>query len=221
VPAVSTFLGRHPELSVDLVLNDRGIDLFTERIDVALRMGTLEDSGAATARKIAESRRRVLGTTAYFDRAGLPATPSDLSAHEAIIYDQRAGGTEWSFKRGSSEEAVTLTGRMRITAAEGVLAAVLAGAGLTIASEWMFAPELKSGAVRSVLTDWTIPPISLWAVFPAGGIASAKAKAFITFRRSDPRHFTGLPLILTRLAAAQNKPLKRSSQCVLRAILSE
>jgi DNA-binding transcriptional LysR family regulator len=78
---------------------------------------------------------------------GVPAAPVDLHAHEAVIYDQRTGGTEWTFQRGSAEVGVTVSGRMRITAAEGVRAAVLADAGLTVASEWMFAPELKSGAV--------------------------------------------------------------------------
>jgi DNA-binding transcriptional LysR family regulator len=58
--------------------------------------------------------------------------------------------------------------------------AVFSGLGLAIASEWMF-PELKSGAVRAVLQDWTLPSMELWAVFPTGRRASAKARAFITF----------------------------------------
>jgi DNA-binding transcriptional LysR family regulator len=101
--------------------------------------------------------------------------------HEAVIYDQRAGGTEWTFQRGSPEVALTVSGRMRITAAEGVRAAVLADAGLTVASEWMFAPELKSGAVRPVLTEWALPPMTLWAIFPAGRLIGAKARAFVAF----------------------------------------
>lgn len=68
-----------------------------------------------------------------------------------------------------------------MTAAEGVRAAVLAGVGVTVASEWMFAPELVSGAVTEVLSDWTITPIDLWAVFPTGRVASAKARAFANF----------------------------------------
>ena len=69
-------------------------------------------------------------------------------------------------------------------------AAVLAGIGVTVASEWMFARELASGAVRAVLSDWTIPPIDLWAVFPAGRTASAKARAFADF--VEERLATGL-----------------------------
>jgi DNA-binding transcriptional LysR family regulator len=139
------------------VLTDRGVDLLAERIDLALRLGTLDDVGALTARKIGECPRRVLGTPAYFRRMGVPAAPVDLHAHEAVIYDQRTGGTEWTFQRGSAEVALTVSGRMRITAAEGVRAGVLADAGLTVASEWMFAPELKSGAVRPVLPSGHCP----------------------------------------------------------------
>ena len=70
-----------------------------------------------------------------------------------------------------------------------VRAAVLAHAGLTIASEWMFTPELRSGAVRAVLSEWSLPPLDLWAVFPTGRAATAKARAFIDFfeRSFNPR----------------------------------
>jgi DNA-binding transcriptional LysR family regulator len=70
---------------------------------------------------------------------------------------------------------------LRVTAAEGVRAAVLADVGLTIASEWMFSPELRSGAVRAVLLEWSLPPLDLWAVLPTGRAATAKARAFVNF----------------------------------------
>jgi DNA-binding transcriptional LysR family regulator len=181
VPGLRSFLAEHPEMRLDLVLTDRGVDLRAERIDLALRLSTLDDVGALTARKIGECPRRVLGTPAYFRRMGVPAAPVDLHAHEAVIYDHRTGGTEWTFQRGSAEVVVTVSGRMRITAAEGVRAAVLADAGLTVASEWMFAPELKSGAVRPVLTEWSLPPMTLWAIFPAGQLIGAKVRAFVAF----------------------------------------
>ena len=87
----------------------------------------------------------------------------------------------WSFRRGATETSVSINGRLRITAADGVREAVLAGMGPTVASEWMFAPELKRGIVKPVLRDWTLPPIELWAVFPTGRRASAKARAFVAF----------------------------------------
>ena len=76
---------------------------------------------------------------------------------------------------------MTLDDRLRITAAEGVREAVLAGLGVAVISEWMFPRELKSGVVREVLNDWTLPPTVLWALFPTGRHASAKARAFVDF----------------------------------------
>jgi DNA-binding transcriptional LysR family regulator len=75
-----------------------------------------------------------------------------------------------------------MSGRLRVSAAEGAREAVFAGLGLSIGgSEWMFTPELKSGAVKIVLPDWSLPPGELWVGFPTGRQASAKARAFALF----------------------------------------
>ena len=102
------------------------------------------------------------------------------AANPAVIYDQEAGGQDWTFQHDDAEIAVTLKGRLRVSAAEGVRAAVLANAGIAIASEWMFAPEIKDGTVTIVLQDWTLPQIDLWAIFPAGR-TTAKARIFTQF----------------------------------------
>jgi DNA-binding transcriptional LysR family regulator len=180
IPRLPLFLAEHPELDVEVVLDDRNVDLVEAGIDIALRMGTLADS-ALTARRIGQSRRCVVGTPAYFERLGVPLVPTDLAAHQAVIYDQRGGGPGWTFTKGAAVNAVTLKGRFRVTAAEGVREGVFAGLGLAVASQWMFEPELKSGVVRAVLEDWALPLIDLWAVFPTGRRASAKARAFSTF----------------------------------------
>lgn len=180
LPHLQLFLDQHPEVSIDVVLDDRHIDMLEHGIDVALRMGGLNDSGM-TARRIAQARRVVLGTPAYFARAGVPASPADLALHRAIVYAQPGGGTAWTFTYGGEEASVALTGKLRVNAAEGVRAAVLAGMGLTIVSEWMFSPELRDGQVCSVLDDWRLPMVDLWAVYPGGRMASAKARAFIEF----------------------------------------
>jgi DNA-binding transcriptional LysR family regulator len=180
MPHLPAFLEQHPALDVDVVLDDRNVDLVEEGVDVALRMGSLTDS-TLTARKIGQSRRLVIGTPSYFAERGEPGSPTDLVSHQAVIYDQRGGGATWTFRRGTAETAMTLKGRVRVTAAEGVREAVLSDLGLTVSSEWMFAPELRSGRVRAVLDDWSLPAIDLWAVFSTGRQASAKARAFATF----------------------------------------
>lgn len=180
LPHLGGFLDLHPDLDIDVVLDDRSVNLVEEGIDVALRMGDMNDSGL-TARKIAESRRRVIATPAYFERYGEPSSPAELADHPAVIYTQQGGGENWLFTQGNTEQPVTLAGRVRMTAAEGVRVAVLAHLGLTLSSEWMFAPELATGEVLPVLEDWDLPGVDLWAVFPTGRMASAKARAFVSY----------------------------------------
>jgi DNA-binding transcriptional LysR family regulator len=184
MPRLSIFLAHHPSLDIDVVLDDRDIDLVAAGVDVALLIGRLADS-AATTRKIGQCRRRVIGTPAYFEATGVPQTPADLLAHQAIVYEQRDGRPTRAFRRGTSETNVTVSGRVRVSAMEGVREGVLAGLGFAIASEWAFAPELKSGSVISVLDDWSLPAVDLWAVFPTGRQASAKARAFASFIESQ------------------------------------
>ena len=186
VPRLARFMAMHPALEVEVFLDDRKVDLVEAGIEVALRMGDLPDS-SLTARKIGRGPRVVVGSPDYFARMGEPTTPADLIDHQAVIYDQRGGGTVWSFTQGSAETAVTLKSRMRINAAEGVREAVFAGIGLAVASEWMFAPEIASGQVKQILTDWELPQLDLWAVFPTGRNASTKARAFAAFIEQELR----------------------------------
>ena len=178
VPLLPRFLEQHPELEIEIILDDRLIDLVVEGIDVSLRMGTLSDS-AAVARKLATGGRSVLAAPGYLARMGEPRTPAALADHEAVTYSQVSSA--WSFTRDGSEVSVAVRGRVRVSAAEGVRAAVLADMGLAITSDWMFADELASGAVRRVLSDWALPAIDLWAVFPSGRMVSAKARHFAAF----------------------------------------
>jgi len=180
IPRLPMFLSEHPALSIDVLMDDRNIDLIEAGIDVALRMGELMDS-SLTAKRIGRSPRRVVGTPAYFKAKGVPREPADLTKHQAVVYDQGGGGTAWTFRRGNSKISIHIDGRLRVSAAEGVRAGVLAGLGLAVASEWMFAPELQSGEVNAVLNDWQLPMVDLWAVFPTGRQASAKARTFVTF----------------------------------------
>jgi DNA-binding transcriptional LysR family regulator len=203
IPRLPLLLAEHPALDLDILLDDGNIDLIEAGIDVALRMGELADS-SLTARKIGESQRCVAATPAYLEAAGIPQTPADLAKHQAVIYEQGGGGTAWTFRRGTAEISVTLKGRIRVSAAEGVRESVLAGLGLAVASEWMFAPELKSGAVQAVLQDWSLPAVDLWAVFPTGRQANAKARAFVSFMETQ---LSGMPAPLARLNVSKGQEL--------------
>jgi DNA-binding transcriptional LysR family regulator len=188
VPQLPRFLAKHPDLDLELMLDERSIDLVDEGIDVALIMGAMPDS-SMVARKIGQARRLVMATPAYLERHGTPASPGDLQAHQVVIYTRDGVGEACTFRQGTAEATVTPRGRVSITASEGVRAAVLADIGLTIASEWSFTPELISGAVVSVIEDWALAPIALSVVFPTGRLVSAKAREFVSFVESclEPR----------------------------------
>lgn len=180
IPHLGPFIAQHPDLDLELLLDDQNVDLLEGGIDLALRMGHLADS-TLTARRLAESPRIVVGTRAYFDRHGVPATPAQLVTHNAVIYDQRGGGPTWEFHSGDVAESVTVRGKLRVSAAEGVREAVLAGLGYAVASEWMFSPELARGDVITVLDDWRLPTIPLWALSPTGRQPNAKVRSFVEF----------------------------------------
>ena len=180
IPHLSAFLAEHPDLEVELVLDDRQVDLVNEGIDVALRMGPMPDSNMV-ARRIAEGRRLVVATPAYLEHHGTPLSPVDLAGHQAIIYSGRAGWTSWTFRKAEQVVPIELQGRLKMTAAEGLREAVNCGLGFTIASEWNFWPELKSGKVVALLEDWALPATHLSAVYPTGRLASTKARAFASF----------------------------------------
>jgi DNA-binding transcriptional LysR family regulator len=178
VPKLGSFLDAHPKVQLDLVMDDRVVDLVAENIDAALRLGVLTDS-ALKARKLGQADRLVVATPTYLARRGVPRTPADLLEHDSIIYGQSSGGQEWLFRRGTSETSVYLKARLKLSAAEGVREAVLAAQGFAIVSRWMFAPELKSGEVVSILDEWTLPAMDLWVIYPSGRLTIAKARAFI------------------------------------------
>jgi DNA-binding transcriptional LysR family regulator len=177
------FLDKHPELEIEMVLDDRPINLVEEGIDVAFRSGALRNS-ALVARKIGEARRLVIATPTYFEKHGEPKSPGELMAHQTVVYTPDGGGTSWMFRQGSTETSVAVKGRLSVTAAEGLREAVFAHLGLAITFEWNFAPELAAGIVRPVLLDWDLPTLELRAVFPAGRMASAKAREFVSFVES-------------------------------------
>ena len=185
VPRLAAFLAEHPKLTVEFVLDDRPVDLIEEGVDIGLRYGPF-DASSLIGRKVATTRRVVLGTPDYFDRAGVPKTPLELIGHEVVIYTRdRDGGGTWVFRKGGSETSVTLPGRLRLNSSEGVRAAVLSSLGLAVVSQWLFKPELDCGAIRPVLTEWTLPEIELWVVFQMGRMANAKARAFAAFVQSE------------------------------------
>ena len=146
VPRLGAFLAEHPALSDRCHSRRPDHRSHQSGVDVALRMGSLEDS-ALTARKIGQSPRRVLGAPAYFEKHGEPKVPADLTAHKVIEYDMRGGGAVWAFRKGSTETSVTVNGRVCITAAR----AYVRQCSLVLAS-----PSRPNGcSLRNSSVDWS------------------------------------------------------------------
>ncbi len=181
IPKLPAFMAQHPRLCVDLLLDDGNIGLVEEGVEVALRMGKLASSGL-TARKIGQCRRIVVATPGYLEKHGTPMAPGDLIEHAAIVLSRGEGGDQITFAKDGIPTEVLLRPRLRISALEGLRAAVLAGMGVAVASEWILEEELDSGQVVEVLAGWTLPSLDLWAVLTGGARhASPQARAFIAF----------------------------------------
>jgi DNA-binding transcriptional LysR family regulator len=180
IPKLPLFLEAHPGIDISVHLDDRNVGLIEEGIDVALRMGQLNDSGLI-AKRIGRCRRIVVGGLSYLETHGEPETPEELVQHTTVVLAQGEGGDRFNFRGLHGTKSISVRPKLRINATEGVRSAVLAGAGLSVSTEWMFEAELDSGEVREVLTDWMLPDLDLWAVLPAGRRASAKVRALVEF----------------------------------------
>ncbi|CAN7644710.1 LysR family transcriptional regulator [Neorhizobium sp. LjRoot104] len=180
IPKLPLFLNAHPGVEISVHLDDRNVGLIEQGIDVALRMGHLDDSGLVVKR-IGRCRRIVVGSASYLSNHPAPQTPEDLMDHSTVVFAQGEGGDRFTFKGLHGTKTMAVKPKLRVNATEGVRSAVLASAGLSVATEWMFEAELASGAVREVLESWSLPDLDLWAVMPAGRRTSAKVRALVEF----------------------------------------
>lgn len=178
LPRLSEFLDTHPDLAIDLILDDRWVDLIEQGVDLAIRLGKPADS-SLVARRLGSSQRILVASSAYLDRMGAPRTPEDLLAHRVVAYSQFEGATAWSFTRGTAAVSIAVQPTLRVSAAEGMRSCILAGLGIGMGSRLMFTPELAAGTVRPVLTEWGLSTLDVWAMFPSGRKSSRRARAFV------------------------------------------
>jgi DNA-binding transcriptional LysR family regulator len=188
MPLVQSFLKQHPKVRIDLRLNDGFIDLVEQGIDVAVRLGELEDSGLV-ARRIGTSRRLLLAHRNYLRQlpkgSKAPRAPGDLATCNCIVYTELPWRNAWTLTAGAgarepigSTHVVRVGGNLQTNSSEVIRAAVLAGMGIGFAPSWLFEEELASGAVQHVLPDWEASSIPIHLVSPRERRESAKVKAF-------------------------------------------
>jgi DNA-binding transcriptional LysR family regulator len=180
-PALPDFLHAYPEISVDLQLDDRMVDLIAGGIDVAVRIADLPDS-SLVARRLCPVRRWVVGTPAYFARHGTPKRPRDLKDHACLCYSYLASGETWRFTNARGiEEGVTVKGPLSATNAEALGFALDAGLGIALQPDFLAWDALRQGRLTTVLDGWSAPPIAVNLLTPPGGPRAARVAVLLDF----------------------------------------
>ncbi len=178
-PVVLDFLDRYPRIAVRTLFVDRIVDLVDEGMDVAVRIAHLPDS-ALTAVRVGEVRRVVCAAPDYLARRGTPRHPDELERHDAIGFAPTAP-EEWLFAENGRSVATRPPTRLTVNTADVAIAAAVAGHGLARVLSYMIQPELRSGRLKVVLSEFERPPVPIHLVHPAGRRASARVRAFVDF----------------------------------------
>jgi len=183
MPLINEFLMKHPEVKIDLNLNDGFIDIVEQGIDVAIRIGDLPDS-SLLAKRIGTTHRALMASKEYLKKInksiGEPKIPGDIELHECVIYTGLQNRNFWEFnsKDGSTIKA-RASGNFQSNSSEAIRAAGLSGMGLCYSPTWLFDDEIQSGNMKILLSDWPMRPLPIHAVYSPQRKNSAKVKAFI------------------------------------------
>ena len=178
-PIVGRFLDAHAGVEIELVLNDRNVDLIEEGIDVALRIGSLADS-SLLARPVGQVRRLWVASPAYLARRGTPRTPADLAGHEALLGTSR-GNREWAFAGGRRGAPARLAGRLRVDDVETRLRASREGRGIAQLLSYQAADDLAAGRLVRLLPDWERPPQPVHLLTKGRAHRAPRIDAFLDF----------------------------------------
>ncbi len=186
--AVAEFCDRYPGVRVELVLNDRVVDLIEEGYDVAVRIGRLADS-ALVARRLATCRLVVCASPGYLARRGWPSTPADLREHNCLLYAYAGYGGAWPFLGEKGQEEVRLSGNLVANNGDALLASALAGQGVIMQPTFIVADALRQGRLKQLLPGWRLEDFGVYAVYPSTRHLSPKVRSFVDFlagRYRDP-----------------------------------
>jgi DNA-binding transcriptional LysR family regulator len=176
-PLLAEIVQRHPRLELDVSYSDRVVDLITERFDLAIRIGVLEDS-SLVARRLASMRAAVVASPSYLSRHGRPQTPYDLTTHECLLYSGGRVG-EWPFRSGKRLISIRPRGRLRSDSGEAQLLWAEAGLGIAYLPTFMLSDAIERGAVEPILRDYPSPEYGIYAVRPPGANVTGKVRLLI------------------------------------------
>lgn len=178
----------HPEITVDVSLADRMVDLVEEGIDLALRVATSLDP-SLVARRLATVRIAICAAPAYLARHGTPHTPQDLAGHACLTYTNTLRSNEWVFDGPAGRETIPVSGGWRANSGELLRIAALAGEGIVCQPTFLVGDDLRQGRLVPLLPGYRLPDFTMYAVYPSRRHVPAKVRAFVDYlagQISDP-----------------------------------
>jgi DNA-binding transcriptional LysR family regulator len=183
-PVIADYVKRHPQVKLDLSLNDRKIDLVEEGFDVAIRIGRMPESGLI-ARKLGTVHGVVVGAPDYLARHGKPEVPADLVGHVCLGYSLASLGDEWRLKGPDGLVGVRCSGSIRADNGDMLRLAAIAGSGLIFQPRFIVEEDIRAGRLEQVLSDYTSEELGIHAVYPSRRHLSAKVRTFVDFLVSE------------------------------------
>ena len=176
-PMLGEFMLRHPNLSIDLQVEDRIVDIVAEGYDLAIRISQLKDS-TLIARQVASVRHVCVASPAYLAAHGRPQTPQDLRAHRGIAYSNVEDSHYWRFGSGEVGEPQTA---LAMDNGDAIAEAAISGYGVAYLPTFIVHRAIEAGSLEIILADFMRPPIGMYAVFPSARNVPAKVRLFIDF----------------------------------------
>ena len=189
LPALPEFTRRYPAIDLDIRLNDRVVDLVAERVDVALRVGNLQQSGLV-ARRVAQINVVTCASPTYLADHGEPKTPDDLGKHRLLATTPAGGGSpDWSFPAPYTSRRLKLHFAMLFNAAEAPVIGAAAGLGITRTVDLLVAEYVARGELKLILNDFVVPGPPMSLVYPSAGHQSPKVRVFSDFAADITRRY--------------------------------
>lgn len=180
-PAVPRFLERYSDVELDITINDTPPALVEESIDLAIRIGALDES-SMVARRIANLERVICAAPSYLERHGTPLTPDDLHDHNCLWSTSLPNLRRWPFDTDDGIRVVPISGNVVANNAETVLQLTIAGVGISRLTDILAGESMRRGHLVPILTDWHhVEPVPLFATYPSGRHLAPKVRAMVDF----------------------------------------
>ncbi|WDE12551.1 LysR family transcriptional regulator [Thalassomonas haliotis] len=179
-PLVADFLAQYPDISLNMVMEDRVVDLVEGGYDLAIRGGNLQDS-TLIARRLAPCRSVICATPGYLEQYGTPVIPEDLLSFNCIRFAYFSGGSDWTFHGENGPVKVKICGNYQVNNSEALLQAALAGLGIARLPTFAVGDDIAAGRLVPVLKGYQLPMQTFYAVFPQRRHLPAKVRVFLDF----------------------------------------